>query len=241
MKKVVFNWSGGKDSSLCLYKLLQDNRFEVCNLLCSVSKDHNRVSMHGVRKQLLQLQTEKIGIPLDCLMLPGQITMEQYDDLYLEFLGDYCKREIIYSVFGDIFLQDLRNYREAMLDKINMKSLFPLWGIPTQQLSRDFIKLGFKAVITCVDGNKLDASFVGREYDDSFLEDIPDEVDPCGEYGEFHTFVYDGPLFKKPIRLEKGQIVERIYNQSDLSCNFSNHYTSEQCSAHWFIDLLPKE
>lgn len=241
MKKVLFNWSGGKDSSLCLYKLLQDEEYDVCRLLTSVNEEKGRVSMHGTREALLRNQAKKINIPLDCVMLPSQIDMDEYDQLMKETLQSYSKEEIYYCAFGDIFLDDLRTYREKRLAEINMKALFPLWKQSTEKLSRQFIDLGFKAVISSVDGSKLDKSFVGRKYDSTFLDDLPRDVDPCGENGEFHSFVYDGPIFEAPVLFEKGRVVQKNYNPSkDEDHSFSDDNSEKESSfSYWFIDLHP--
>lgn len=241
MKKVLFNWSGGKDSSLCLYKLLQDDEYDVCRLLTSVNEEKGRVSMHGTREDLLRKQAQKIALPLDCLMLSGQIDMADYDQLMKEKLQSYLESGINYCAFGDIFLDDLRTYREKRLAEVNMKALFPLWKKSTEELARQFINLGFKAVISAVDGSKLEKSFVGRKYDFKFLADLPDDVDPCGEYGEFHSFVYDGPIFEAPVLFETGRIVQKKYNSSkDDDHSFSNNSLENQSSfSYWFIDLHP--
>lgn len=239
MKKVLFNWSGGKDSSLCLYKLLKSGQYEVCSLFTSVNREKGRISMHGVREQLLRMQAEKIGIPLHCLMLPGQVDMEAYNRIMSEELRPFREKGITHSAFGDIFLQDLRAYRETRLREIDMKAIFPLWSIPTRELAKSFIDLGFRAVITCIDGSKLDASFVGREYDDTFLKDLPEEVDPCGEYGEFHSFVYDGPIFEAPVSFQRGEVVERSYEPARSGHSFADNSNRRPAFSHWFIDLLP--
>lgn len=241
MKKILFNWSGGKDSSLCLYKLLQDDEYDVCRLLTSVNEEKGRVSMHGTRKDLLQNQAKKIGLPLDCLMLPGQMDMAEYDQLMKKRLQSYRKKEIDYFAFGDIFLEDLRAYREKRLAEVNMQPLFPLWKQSTKKLARQFFDLGFKAVISAVDGNKLDKSFVGREYSHIFLEDLPEDVDPCGENGEFHSFVYDGPIFKAPVLFQKGEVVQKEYNSSQEDSHSFSTEGSENRSTffYWFIDLHP--
>lgn len=240
MKKVVFNWSGGKDSSLCLYKLLENSDYDICHLLTSVNKDKDRVSMHGIRKELIHVQAQHIGIPLHCIMLPDQVDMDEYNRIMMDNLKPYRENGIRYGAFGDIFLEDLRKYREKKLRDINMEAIFPLWMMNTDQLAREFIDLGFKAVISSVDGSKLDASFVGREYDHQFLKDLPEEVDPCGENGEFHSFVYDGPLFKAPVLFKKGRVVERTYEStSDSAHSFSDDSDQDASFSYWFIDLLP--
>lgn len=241
MKKVVFNWSGGKDSSLALYKLLQSDECEVCSLLTSVNKEKGRVSMHGIRKNMIHLQARNIGISLHAVMLPDQLDMDQYNRIMSDSLQRYKEQGIYCGAFGDIFLDDLRKYREEKLSDIGMEAIFPLWDMDTGKLAREFIDLGFKAVISSVDGGRLGASFVGREYDTEFLNDLPGEVDPCGENGEFHSFVYDGPIFETPVSFQKGEIVKRTYEPSeDSSHSFSDDSAQSFSHSYWFIDLLPK-
>jgi uncharacterized protein (TIGR00290 family) len=240
MKKVLLNWSGGKDSSLCLFKLMKNSEYKVCGLLTSVNGEKGRVSMHGIRDELLRNQAHKIAIPLDCLILPDQINMHEYNQLMKDKLLPYGEGGINCCAFGDIFLEDLRNYREKKLAEINMEAIFPLWNKSTDELAHEFVDLGFKAVISSVDGSKLDASFVGREYNHQFLKDLPDEVDSCGEHGEFHTFVYDGPIFNAPVSFTKGQIVERTYEPTkDSVHSFADDSDQTSSFSYWFMDLLP--
>ncbi len=240
MKKVVFNWSGGKDSSLCLYKLQKSNEYDICGLLTTVNKDKGRVSMHGIREKLIHLQAEQIGLPLHCVMLPDQLDMEQYDRIMSESLQAFKEEGVHVGAFGDIFLEDLRKYRENKLREIEVEAIFPLWNNDTERLAREFIDLGFRAIIVSADGQKLDASFVGREFDHQFLKDLPGGVDPCGENGEFHSFVFDGPIFKDPVSFEKGKLVERTYVASgDSVHSFSDKSDQEDSLSYWFLDLLP--
>ncbi len=179
-------------------------------LLTTISEEFNRVSMHGVRKKLLEKQANSIGIPLITISLPKDISNEEYEEvMYREMLDFKCHR-VYHVVFGDIFLEDIRDYREKNLSKIGMNAIFPLWKIKdTKELAREFIDLGFKAIITVVDSNFLDKSYVGNMFDTDFIESLPSEVDPCGENGEFHTFVFDGPIFFDPVKFQKGEIVLR--------------------------------
>lgn len=242
MKKVLFNWSGGKDSSLCLYKLLQKDEYDVCRLFTSVNKEKGRVSMHGTRESLIRKQAQKIALPLDCLMLPNRIDMQEYNRLMMDKLKPYRERGINCCAFGDIFLEGLRKYREEKLTEVNMEAIFPLWNMRTDELAREFIDLEFKAVISSVDGSKLDSSFVGREFNHQFLKDLPDHVDPCGEHGEFHSFVYDGPIFDAPVSVKKGKVVERTYESTkDSTHTFSDDSDQDSKVSYWFIDLLPEE
>jgi len=179
-------------------------------LLTTISEEFNRVSMHGVRKELLEKQANSIGIPLITISLPKNISNEEYEEvMYREMLDFKCHR-VYHVVFGDIFLEDIREYREKNLSKIGMKAIFPLWKKKdTKELAREFIDLGFKAIITVVDSNFLDKSYVGNMFDKEFIDSLPLDVDPCGENGEFHTFVFDGPIFFNPVKFQTGEIVLR--------------------------------
>ena len=243
--KAIFNWSGGKDSSLCLYKVLQSAEYEISYLLTTVSSKYQRISQHGVRVELLEQQTTNIGIALHKLIMPDMPTMAAYNGIMEKNLKTFKREGIRSSIFGDIFLEDLRRYREEKLEEVGFEGVFPLWHIPTKQLAKEFIDLGFKAVIVCIDEKHLDSSFVGREFDKHFLRDLPENVDPCGEYGEFHSFVYDGPVFTKPVEIDKGEIVYRKYlppkrddgtDPDTCGSNNPTHITT----GFWYCDLLPK-
>lgn len=201
--------------------------------------------MHGVRVELLDSQARSIGLPLVKMQIPEMPTMEAYENIMAYTMDDLKNRGAEVSIFGDIFLEDLRKYREDKLSGLNLKGVFPLWKIPTTELMREFIDLGFKAISTCVNEKYLDKSFAGRIIDDNFLKDLPDDVDPCGENGEFHTFVYDGPIFKEPVALKKGDIIYRKYSPSKQENN-SAYDTANQSSnspgpfenGFWYCDLL---
>jgi len=243
MKKALFNWSGGKDSSICLHKVLQSGDFEIAALLTTVSDKYQRISQHGVRVELLEQQASSIGIELQKLMMPDWPTMEAYNEMMEKALMQFKDQGVTTSIFGDIFLEDLRKYREERLAMVGLEGEFPLWKTPTNELAEEFIDLGFKAVVVCVDEKHLPKEFAGREFDNAFLEDLPEGVDPCGEYGEFHSFVYAGPIFKEPIAIEKGEIVYRKYepakSKTDQSydCGPDEHPTT----GFWYCDLLPYE
>ena len=207
----IFNWSGGKDSALALHRVLREGRYEVQTLLTTVSESHRRVSMHGVRVALLERQATSLGLPCHQLLLPETPTMAAYEQHMAATLQELAGRGATAAIFGDIFLEDLRRYREEQLTKLNLQAVFPLWGVSTKVLIREFLALGFRTITTCVNEKYLDQSFVGRVIDEDFLRDLPPHVDPCGENGEFHTFVFDGPLFREPIAFEKGEIVRRTY------------------------------
>ena len=207
--KVIFTWSGGKDSTMALYELQREKRYEVAALLTSVTEDYDRISMHGVRRVLLEQQAQSLGYPLEIVYLTKNSSNEEYEARLKEKLLQYKARGVSSAVFGDIFLEDLRKYRENNLAQVGMKGIFPIWKRDTGELAHTFIDLGFKAVITCIDSNVLDKRFAGRTYDERFLSELPASVDPCGENGEFHSFVYDGPIFRNKIHLRKGRVVLR--------------------------------
>jgi uncharacterized protein (TIGR00290 family) len=245
-EKIIFNWSGGKDSALCLYKILQAQQYDVMCLLTSISEQYQRISMHGVRVDLLHSQSESIGLPLIKMQIPEMPTMEMYENAMTAALTDLKTKGATASVFGDIFLEDLRKYRVNKLSELNLKGIFPLWKIPTGKLIREFIDLGFKTITTCVNEKYLDKSFAGRIIDNDFLKDLPGNVDPCGENGEFHTFVFDGPIFKEPIPFDKGEIVYRKYtpakqkDNSTYDCNTSGKDNADSPfdNGFWYCDLL---
>ena len=242
-QQAIFNWSGGKDSALALYKVLQSGQYDVQELLTTVSEPYQRISMHGVRVALLEQQAASLGLPCRKLVLPEMPTMEAYEQLMTATLQDLQRQGATASIFGDIFLEDLRRYREAQLARLNLAAVFPLWGVPTAELIREFIGLGFKTITTCVNEKYLDQRFVGRVIDEEFLRDLPANVDPCGENGEFHTFVFDGPLFKQPIAFEKGEVVYRKYtpapktDDSGYDCADSSD-PSPFDTGFWYCDLV---
>jgi len=221
--KAIFNWSGGKDSSLALFEILQKQEYDIACLLASVNSFHNRVSMHGVRIELIERQAAEIGIPLRLLQLPEMPSMEDYNREMFNIMQGFKNEGIDYSIFGDIFLEDLKVYREAQLAKVGMEGIFPLWKRPTADLVKEFIDKGFKAVLVCVNERFLDRSFAGRRIDESFLKDLPANADPCGENGEYHSFVFDGPIFKNPIPFEKGEVVYRKYDKGETD-NFDTGF-----------------
>ncbi len=208
-QKVIFTWSGGKDSAMALYELQKSKDYEVVALLTSVTEDYDRISMHGVRRILLEQQAQSLGLPLEKLYLTRNSSNEEYEAKMKEKLLQYKDQGVSSAVFGDIFLEDLRKYREDNLAQVGMKGIFPIWKRDTAELARTFMALGFKAVITCVDSNVLDGKFAGRYFDNSFLSELPRNVDPCGENGEFHSFVYSGPLFQERIRFRRGKVILR--------------------------------
>ena len=211
MTKAYFNWSGGKDSALALWTLLQHKKYSIEYLLTSMNTFHNRVSMHGVRRELIIQQAASIGIPLITLELAERPDMNEYERAVMNQVTWLKAKGITHGVFGDIFLEDLKLYREEKLSAAGINCVFPIWKRDTKQLLDTFIDNGFKAIIVCVNEMNLDKSFCGREIDKTFCKDLPPAVDPCGENGEFHTFVYDAPFFTQPVSFEKGEIVYRTY------------------------------
>ena len=206
---LVFSWSGGKDSAMALHALLRDPQFEVVSLLTTVTEGYERISMHGVRNELLRRQAASIGLPVEEVRIPPQCVNPVYEARMAEAVLRFRDRGVLHFGFGDIFLEDLRSYREQKLMLANMMALFPIWKIDTHELAARFVHDGFRALAVCIDPKKLDKSFAGRELSASFFHDLPEDVDPCGENGEFHTFVFDGPIFRAPIRVQVGQVVER--------------------------------
>ena len=227
MLKTFFNWSTGKDSAIALYHMLENRELSVEHLLTTINKHHDRVSMHGLRRELFLKQVDSIGLPYSTVELPEQPSMDEYNSLMEKEVGALKKQGFTDCGFGDIFLEDLRHYREKQLKGI--KCHFPLWKINTKDLYLEFVNLGFKAIVICINGEFLDASFVGRELDHKFLQDLPNNVDPCGENGEFHTFCYDGPIFSYPVAFEVGQKVLRQYKKPNGGINDTTDY--------WFVDL----
>ena len=224
----IFNWSGGKDSMLALHKVLEAEIYDVRYLLTTVNDRHNRVSMHGVRESLLIAQAESIGIPLLQVRLPDSPDMESYEEAMRLQMLRLKVEEITHSVFGDIFLEDLRAYREMKLSGLGFTAVFPLWKRHTREILKEFIGLGYKTIVVCAMENLGD--FCGRVIDDDFIKDLPKDVDPCGENGEFHTFVYDGPLFKKPVACRAGEKIFRTFPAPSGS--------SDSTAGYWYLDLI---
>ena len=221
-EKIIFTWSGGKDSAMALYELKKNGGYEVAALLTTVTEDYDRISMHGVRRELLEAQAVSLGLPLEQVLIASHSSNEEYESKMRAALERYKAEGVTSVAFGDIFLEELRRYREDNLARIGMKGLFPLWKRNTSDLARDFIHAGFRAVITCVDSEVLDKWFAGREFDEAFLSELPSGIDPCGENGEFHSFVYDGHVFKNRIRHMRGEMVLRDQR-------------------FWYLDLIPPE
>jgi uncharacterized protein (TIGR00290 family) len=208
-KNVLFCWSGGKDSARALYEIQEANDCTVAALLTTITEDYDRISMHGVRRALLERQAEALGLPLQKVYIPKDATNDVYEARMRTLLEEGLRKGIDTVAFGDIFLEDLKLYREKNLAQLGMKGIFPIWKRDSRELAQAFIGLGFKAVLVCVDTAILDASFAGRVFNEDLLRDLPSKVDPCGENGEFHSFVVDGPNFKQAISYTRGERVQR--------------------------------
>ena len=230
-EKVVLSWSGGKDSAMALYELRRSEEYEVVSLLTTVAAEYDRVSHHGVRAQLLEAQAAAIGLPLETVLISTQSAhpcrpdsndgvMQKYERLMMEIMLRHRASGVSAVAFGDIFLQDLRAYRESRLARVGMKAVFPIWQRGTAELVQTFLDLGFQAYLTCVD-QKLGKAFAGRALDRRLVHDLPEGVDPCGERGEYHSFVFDGPIFQQPLRVRVGEVVLR--------------------DVRYFADLLPAD
>ncbi|WP_411028821.1 ATP-binding protein [Spongiimicrobium sp. 3-5] len=228
--KTYFNWSSGKDASLALYHLQKDEKFKVDRLLTSINTHHDRVSMHGLRRDLLIKQANALELPVSFIELPEEPTMEVYNGQLTRIVKNMQSQGYAHCGFGDIFLEDLRTYREEKLSPYNIKCLFPLWQRDTTELIKEFLRLGFKAIVICINADLLDVSFAGRQIDENFLDDLPSNVDPCGENGEFHTFCFDGPIFSHPVKFTIGEKVYREYK--------SPKEGDEGSVGFWFCDLL---
>ena len=202
--KILLSWSSGKDSAWALHLLNQQHPGAVAALLTTVNEEMDRVAMHGVRRSVLEAQARAAGLPLHVVHIPNLCPNEIYEAKMREAVADACANGFTHAAFGDLFLEDIRRYREERLAGTGLEPLFPVWGIPTRQLAEEMIDGGLRARLACIDTRALDASFVGRDFDRALLRDLPPTVDPCGEKGEFHSCVYAGPMFKEPLRLESG-------------------------------------
>ncbi|HEX5279497.1 MAG TPA: diphthine--ammonia ligase [Micropepsaceae bacterium] len=218
-KPVVLSWSGGKDSCLALNELLASPEFHIEALLTTVTRDYGRISMHGVRTALLERQAESLGLPLQQLFISKGATNAEYESCMAEAFSALRGRGIDAVAFGDLFLEDIKSYRDRFLARHGMTGLYPIWQRHTGTAIRDFIAAGFKTIIVCVDSRQLDPAFAGRIIDEQLLSELSPACDPCGENGEFHTFVFDGPIFSKPVQFVRGEIVCR--------------------DSFWFCDLIP--
>jgi len=208
-KKTLLSWSSGKDSAWALHILQHQQDIEVVGLFCTFNKKFKRGAMHAVRNELICQQAESIGLPLQLIPIPDPCSDSEYKRIMANFIEQVKSQGIDTIAFGDLFLEEIRSYREESLVGTGITPLFPIWGIPTNELSKEMINSGLRAKITCIDPKYLPAEFAGHEYDSTFLEQIPDAIDPCGEKGEFHSFAYDGPMFKNKLNISVGETVTR--------------------------------
>lgn len=220
MEKILFSWSGGKDSAISLYEIQRSQNYEILALLTVITADYDRVSLHGVPRILVEQQARSLGLPIEEVFISRDSSNEEYESQMREILTRFKQAGVFSVVFGDVFLEEVRRYREDNLSQVGMKGIFPVWGRNTAELSRSFVNLGFQAIVTCVDSKVLGKKFLGRVLDKHFLAELPPNVDPAGENGEFHSFVFDGPIFKERIGYTLGEQVLR--------------------DSFYFCDLLPK-
>jgi uncharacterized protein (TIGR00290 family) len=209
MKRALLSWSSGKDSAYSLHILRQQREYEVVGLLTTFNQEANRVAMHAVRRSLVEAQAKAVGIPLWDVDLPWPCSNSDYERIMKETCKDAVQAGIECIAFGDLFLTDIRTYREKQLENSGLQPIFPVWGMPTRELARSVIKSGVRAKLTCIDPKLLAPKFVGREFDEQLLSEFPPEIDPCGENGEFHTFVYASPMFQHDLSVKVGEIVSR--------------------------------
>lgn len=231
MKKAIFAWSGGKDSSLALSYILEKKEYEIVGLMTTLNKNFKRISMHGIREELLEKQVESIGIPLIKMWVEEGSNAEYEKNMETTLLA-YKKQGVNHVIFGDIFLEDLKEYRDANLAKIDMIGHYPLWKRDTKELIDEFIQKGFKTVTCCINDQYLNKNHVGIEIEKEWINKLPLEVDPCGENGEFHTFCFDGPIFSKPVKFE---IQEKVYKPLDEK--FINKSKEPFTKSFWFCEL----
>ena len=237
MTRAYFNWSGGKDSALALWKVLKEKKFEIEYLLTSMNSFHDRISMHGVRRDLLEAQASSLNIPLTTIELPEESSMAEYETAIMNKVNHFKEKDITHSIFGDIFLEDLRNYRDARLAEVGMTGIYPLWKRDTTELIDEFFDLGFETVIACTQ-ERLER-IVGKEITPELILSLPEDVDVCGENGEFHTFAFKGPIFKNEIKYKTGGRVFKEYaapKNPDDTC-FST--APQKPAGFWYCDLLP--
>jgi uncharacterized protein (TIGR00290 family) len=204
-EKILLSWSGGKDSAMALWELRKAPEYEVVGLLAALTEEDHRITMHGTPAELIEAQADALGLPLECFEIPRRCSNTLYLQRFHEALARYREQGIMRVAFGDLYLDDIRDFREEALEAVGMEAIFPLWHRETKELCYAFLNAKFKAVVTCVAEGALAPEFAGRNYDRGFLADLPLSVDPCGENGEFHTFVYDGPNFAAPIPLKLGK------------------------------------
>lgn len=231
----VFSWSGGKDSSYALHKVLQEGLYDVRYLLSTFNGHFHRLSMHGVREELIEAQALAIGIPL-LKVFVYQATNWEYEQQMNAMFAKVKTEGVEAVIYGDIFLEDLRQYRETKMEEIGLPCVFPLWKADTKKLLKSFVDNGFKTITCCINDGYLDESWVGKLIDDTFINNLPSTVDACGENGEFHSFCFDGPIFSNKINVTTG---EKMYRKLDLQPTDHPTATGMETKGFWFIDLLP--
>ena len=229
-KKAVFNWSGGKDSALALYKTLQSEEYEIISLLTTVNKDTNRSSMHAIPIELLQAQAESIGMPIHLIELDPKGEMASYEDAMSRAVSHFKARGVYHFIFGDIFLHDVRSYREQQLKPYEIDVVEPLWNKTTIEVIEEFLQSGLKTIVVTTMADLLDKKYIGRTIDRSFVENLPENVDPCGENGEYHTFCFDGPLFHHPVCYTLGTPFR-------FSHTVGMEDGTQQTFSYWFANL----
>lgn len=236
--KTFLNWSGGKDALFALHQ--KPAQFSIDKLVTTFNRENDRVNMHGLRRELIERQAKSIGIPFSPIYLSPDISLSDYNQVMNRHFEDLKKEGFTHSMYGDILLEDLKAYREEQLQQVSLKSVYPLWKRDTNKLIREFIETGYKAVVVVTNNKVLDSSFCGRILNEDFLKDLPQAVDPCGENGEFHTFVFDGPLFHKPVQFEIGKMVSKEYSSSSDEEDKDCFKDAESWDTKFsFIDLLP--
>ncbi|HZT21536.1 MAG TPA: ATP-binding protein [Verrucomicrobiae bacterium] len=243
-EKIVFCWSGGKDSALALNRLRRDERYEVVGLLTTCNEHFQRVSMHGVRLELLEAQAESLGLPLEKIFLSHRSSNEEYQQKMSASLLAHKARGVTACAFGDIFLEDLKRWREENLARIGLHGVYPIWKNDSRELLREFFALGFGSVICCVNDACLDETHVGRNLDEAFLGALPPQVDPCGENGEFHSFAFAGPIFRRPVRFRLGpkvyRPIETMHPAGSASPPVCPPAGARVTRGFWFCDLVPE-
>ena len=207
--KTLVSWSSGKDSAWMLHVLKQDPSIDIGGLLTTMNEQFDRVAMHAVRRHLLEAQASAAGVPLRTVQLPWPCSNEQYEERMRAAVAQAVAEGFTHVAFGDLFLEDVRKYREEKLAGTGLTPIFPIWGIPTDQLAVQMVESGLRSVLTCVNPKHLDRSFAGRQFDRALVDDLPAGVDKCGERGEFHSFAWDGPMFNQPVAIEVGEVVDR--------------------------------
>lgn len=230
MKQAALFWSAGKDSALALYKVQQDPEIKIKTLVTTLNLEYHRISMHGISEKILDRQVEQLGIPVFKMWVPNEPGNNAYEEIFLKTCQELKSKGIDTIIFGDIYLEDLRQYRESLLDQIGLKAYFPLWKISTDTILKQLVKLGFQAITCCISARSLNKDWIGKQIDKGFIIDLPSEVDPCGENGEFHTFCFAGPIFKKAISWQPGEVIYK-----PLMINTTQQ---EEETGFWFLDIL---